>query len=73
MRKINITIACPDNDLAEYNLEQSLKSLLGDNIIDYRKFPNVEHLKEDATYNKLVKAKVKAGKELDNYILNKKL
>ena len=70
MRKINITISIEDNDLMEYNLEKELRALLGVSLIDYRVFPNIEHLKENESYKKLVQAKIKAGRTLDDYINN---
>lgn len=73
MRKINITIEIEDNDLIEMKLKDSLDSILGRSIIDYRKFPNVEHLKDNKTYNALVNAKKTAGLELDRFINNNRL
>lgn len=71
MRKINVTIQIEDNDRIENNLIDLLNSIVGeDKIIDYRVFPNTEHLKEDSNFNKLVKAKRDAGLQLDRYINN---
>lgn len=74
MRKINITILIEDNDLIEYNLIKLLHSEIGrEKIIDYVKFSNTEHLKDNNTFKKLLKAKRDAGRELDSFINNNRI
>ena len=74
MRKINITFEIPDDDMVETRFRGALHDYIGEkSIIDYRVFPNVEHLKDDKTYNNLVKIKRAAGLELDRYINDKRL
>ena len=52
---------------------QKIYSEIGrENIIDYRKFPNVEHLKNDSYYKKLIKEKKELQKSIDNYLLKHK-
>lgn len=72
MRKINFTVKIEDNDLVEYNLTKKLQNLLGRSLTHYKKFPNVDHLKEDKVYKKLLKIKNNATLELERYINDKK-
>jgi hypothetical protein len=68
MRKINITIQIEDDDFREHELWTALDGLLGRSMIDYRVFPNTEHLKDNNTFKKLLKSKRDAGLELDRFI-----
>lgn len=73
MRKINVTFQIPDDDTVELRFRGALHDYIGgSSIIDYRVFPNVEHLKDDKHYKQLVKIKRAAGLELDRYINKKK-
>lgn len=67
-RKINITISIEDSDFVESNLISELKALLGTSLIDYTKFIDTEHLKDDPSFRKLLKSKRDAGLQLDRYI-----
>jgi hypothetical protein len=69
-RKINLTFEIEDNDFIQQKVEQRLFSILGKNMIDFRVFPNTEHLKENKSFKKLVKSKREAGLELDRFINN---
>ena len=69
MRKLNFTIQIEDNDLIEHNVIKLIHSILGDEkVIDYRRFPKTDHLKDDTNFKKLQKAKRDAGLYLDRYI-----
>ena len=67
-RKINVTFEIEDNDVVEYQLELILRQNFSHCIIDYMKFPNTEHLKENEAFKKLIKLKKQAGLELDRFI-----
>ena len=67
-RKINITFEIEDNDLIIYKFETELRKQFNNSIIDYRIFPKTEHLKENESFKKLVKAKRNAGLVLDRFI-----
>jgi len=67
-RKINITFEIEDNDLIIYKFENELRKQFNNSIIDYRIFPKTEHLKENESFKKLVKAKREAGLILDRFI-----
>ena len=69
-RKINLTFEIEDNDFIQQRVEQRLFGILGKNMIDFRVFPNTEHLKENKSFKKLVKSKRQAGLELDRFINN---
>ena len=74
MRKINVTFQIPDDDMVETRFRGALHDYIGaKSIIDYRVFPNVEHLKDDKTYKNLLKKKRAIKKELDRYINDKRL
>lgn len=74
MRKINITFQIPDDDFKEARFRGALNEYIGEKyIIDYRVFPNTEHLKDDKVYKKLVSLKRIAGLELDRYINDKRV
>jgi len=68
MRKINFTVKIEDNDLIEFNLIKTLENLLGSSLTHYKKFPNVDHLKEDKAYKNLLKIKNNATLQLERYI-----
>lgn len=67
-RKINITFELEDNDLIVFQFEKQLRNLFNKSIIDFRLFPKTEHLKENESFKKLLKAKRDAGLTLDRYI-----
>ena len=67
-RKINVTFEIEDNDLIIYKFETELRKQFNNSIIDYRIFPKTEHLKENESFKKLVKAKREAGLILDRFI-----
>ncbi len=69
-RKINLTFEIDDNDLIQFNFEKRLFGMFGTALIDFRVFPNTNHLKENKSFKKLVKAKREAGLELDRFINN---
>ena len=70
MRKINVTIQIDDDDFREHELFTALDGLLGRSMIDYRVFPNTEHLKENTSFKKLYKAKKQAEENLWQFINN---
>lgn len=65
-KKINATYVVK-SELEEHKLINYLE-LLG--YIDLTVFPNTEHLKDNANFKKLIKAKKEAGLELDRFINN---
>ena len=65
-KKINATFKA-ENELQEFRLIKNIESLKGQSIVV---FPEVEHLRENTTFRKLVSAKKKAGLELDRFINN---
>lgn len=67
-RKINVTFEIEDNDLIIYKFETELRKQFNNSIIDYRIFPKTDHLKENESFKKLVKAKREAGLVLDRFI-----
>ena len=67
-RKINITFEIEDNDLIIYKFENELRKQFNKSIIDYRIFPKTDHLKDNESFKKLVKAKREAGLVLDRFI-----
>lgn len=68
MRKLNITIELEDNDLVQFNLEKQLNKVIGDKIIAFKVLPDTEHLKDNATFKTLYKAKKDAEIKLYRYI-----
>ena len=54
-----------ENDLAEYNLRNVLKGM---NAKYVKTLPDVDHLKENETYKKLIQAKMSAQLNIDRYI-----
>ena len=63
-KKINATFIV-ENELQDDKLYNHLEALGASNI---QVFSNTDHLKDNPTFNKLVKAKVNAGLELDRFI-----
>ena len=71
MRTIIARFEVEDNDLIEYKLEQSLKSL---GYKDYKVLPNTdEYWDNDENFRKLAKAKSDASRKLETYINKLKL
>ena len=68
MRKINITFLIEDSDQIEHQFKTAIESLAGNSLIDYMVFPNTDHLKDNDTFKKLIKAKRQAGKNVDDFI-----
>jgi len=68
-RKINVTIEIDDNDVIEYNLHNTLKSILGTSLIDYSKLTDTKELYEnDEHFRKITKAYYSAKKTRNDYI-----
>lgn len=63
-KKVNATFIV-DNELQDERLYNALNSL---GAIDITVFGNHEHLKDNTTFKKLLKAKKDAGLELDRFI-----
>lgn len=63
MKHLNATFEI-ENDLAEHQLRTALESM---NAKYVRTLPDVEHLKEDKTYQSLVKAKRDIQLKIDRY------
>lgn len=64
MKYLNATFQI-ENDLSEHNLRNVLEGM---NAKYVKTLPDVEHLKENETYKKLVKGKKDAQLRLDRYI-----
>jgi hypothetical protein len=64
MKHLNATFEI-ENDLAEHQLRNVLESM---NAKYVKTLPNTEHLKENTTYNKLLKAKKSASSNLYKFI-----
>ncbi len=69
MKLLNATFEV-SNDLTEHKIRTLLESLGAKYL---KTIPNTDHLKEDANYKKLVKAKKDAQLHLDRYINNQNL
>lgn len=65
-KKVNATYIV-NNELEDERLYNALNSL---GAIDITVFGNNEHLRDNATFKKLLKAKKDAGLELDRFINN---
>lgn len=63
-KKINATFVV-NNALEDHNLWNALKSL---SPMDLKVFPNTEHLKDNESFKKLVKAKKEASLTLERFI-----
>lgn len=63
MKHLNATFEI-ENDLAEHQLRSVLESM---NAKYVRTLPNTEHLKEDTTYQSLIKAKRDLQLKIDRY------
>lgn len=69
MKKLNATFDI-ENDLAEYTLRNTLEGLGAKYV---KTMADTEHLKDQPTYKKLVKAKKQAESELYEYINRNKI
>lgn len=72
MRVLNFTIKIEDNDLIEYKVRSFIESNLGSSLIDIKTLPNTDHLKDDKNFQKLLKSKKDAQKNINNYIASKR-
>lgn len=68
MKKLNATFEV-ENDLAEYNLRNTLEGL---GAMYLKTLPKADHLKDDSNYLDLLKKKKQAEKNLYNYIDSKR-
>jgi len=69
MRKIAVIFEIPADDYIESQFMDSLNFTFEGSIKDLKVMPNISGLKNDKTFNNLLKQKKEASKALDEYII----